>query len=167
MVEETSESQTVHGIKTSAYPPPPPLHSKSLVAQSNSTTTLAHNPVVVTPSIEDDGDDQWNDWTSDTEHENPSNKSLQPPVLSREEEELRERVAQVEALLAELEPKIASPSTFSLTRPALNLSDPASNPDSLTPTSANLQYKFENYSGDLGSKNKESGDEDDGWNVDD
>ncbi|KAM3172155.1 hypothetical protein ACTXT7_015140 [Hymenolepis weldensis] len=175
-VEEGSNKKLVaNGNKAPTSTPP---QNKSPVIESNSTTTPFHSPVVVTPNIVDDGDDQWNDWTSETEDDKIANKMIssfslkspQPPALSREEEELREREAQVEALLAELEPKIIPRSSVaSPSQSTLDLDGPASNSAPLTPTSASLRYKVENFSGDLRSENKEDGggNEGDGWNVDD
>ncbi|KAM7532766.1 hypothetical protein Aperf_G00000129609 [Anoplocephala perfoliata] len=168
--EETSTRALANGIKLASSPPP---SDKTRIIESDSTITPAHSPVTAPPNTTDDGDDQWNHWSSDTEDDKPtartastiSLKSLSLS-LSKEEADLKEREAKVEALLAELEPKIAPrrPLT-SPSQSALESGDLALTSASLTPSSASLQYKVENTSGDLGTGDDEEGD--DGWNVED
>ncbi|VDK37220.1 unnamed protein product [Taenia asiatica] len=90
-------------------------------------------------------DDQWNDWTSDTEDgklaaKTSSSLSMKSSAsLSRTETELRERAAQVQANITKLEPKIASHSAVSSISQSADLSSTAP----LSSANGSLRYKVE------------------------
>ncbi|KAL5967024.1 Protein-associating with the carboxyl-terminal domain of ezrin [Taenia solium] len=163
-VEHLSEKLILNGPGPSVPSVPQVQH---LIVKEKSATPPSTE--LSSQSFTASDDDQWNDWTSDTEDDKlaaktSSSLSMKSSTsLSRTETELRGRAAQVQTNITKLEPEITSHSAVSSISQSADLSSTAPLPSA----NGSLRYKMEVAKNALGDLSDEEDEDVSGWSAED